>query len=140
MGSVTLKRGSSGPDVAELQEFLGMESDGKFGPITESAVVAFQSANKLVADGIVGPLTFAAIDNAKVKTVKASAGTPVEKTVEAVKGAINETVKQAAKATANPVATVKEKTSGMPMWAKLVGSFLGLAAVMGIVGKLGGKK
>ena len=33
--------------------------DGSFGPLTESAVKAFQHGNALSADGIVGPLTWA---------------------------------------------------------------------------------
>jgi peptidoglycan hydrolase-like protein with peptidoglycan-binding domain len=35
--------------------------DGMFGPITETAVVEFQTGSGLVADGIVGPLTWAAL-------------------------------------------------------------------------------
>jgi len=50
-------------EVMELQKFLnkgGYESgfvDGKFGPITEGAMIRFQLANGLVGDGIVGILT-----------------------------------------------------------------------------------
>lgn len=40
-------------------------SDGKFGPITASAVMAFQRSVGLVADGVVGPLTAAALDGVK---------------------------------------------------------------------------
>lgn len=43
--------------VAVLQEFLKIESDGIFGPITEQAVRSFQNVNDLDPDGIVGPLT-----------------------------------------------------------------------------------
>jgi peptidoglycan hydrolase-like protein with peptidoglycan-binding domain len=36
-------------------------SAGIFGPITQSAVIAFQNAAGLNPDGIVGPLTWAAM-------------------------------------------------------------------------------
>lgn len=53
----TLKRGMSGPDVAQWQRFLGTGADGKFGPGTEAATKVFQRAHGLQADGIVGPNT-----------------------------------------------------------------------------------
>jgi peptidoglycan L-alanyl-D-glutamate endopeptidase CwlK len=62
-----LKRGSSGPDVLTLQttlKQLGFDPngiDGAFGPGCEAAVIAFQKAKGLTADGIVGPATMAAL-------------------------------------------------------------------------------
>ncbi len=54
----TVRKGSRGPLVAEVQEKLGIEpADGIFGPGTESEVMDWQGANGLVADGIVGPKT-----------------------------------------------------------------------------------
>ena len=53
-----LKVGSRGKEVKELQEFLEIETDGIFGKGTESSVKKFQSENGLVADGIVGPITW----------------------------------------------------------------------------------
>jgi uncharacterized protein (TIGR02594 family) len=53
----TLRIGDSGPDVEELQEKLGIEADGDFGPATRAAVVAFQKSNGLTPDGIVGRKT-----------------------------------------------------------------------------------
>jgi putative chitinase len=54
-----LKVGSKGEDVKKLQTFLGLGADGSFGPGTEKAVKAWQSANGLTADGIVGDGTWA---------------------------------------------------------------------------------
>ncbi|HEX6291954.1 MAG TPA: peptidoglycan-binding protein [Herpetosiphonaceae bacterium] len=55
--------GDAGPNVKAIQYLLrqrgySLEADGDFGPITKSKVVAFQQANGLVADGIVGPNTW----------------------------------------------------------------------------------
>lgn len=58
----TLKIGSRNAEVAELQSFLGIGSDGVFGPITKSAVIRFQSQNNLSADGVVGPMTRAVLN------------------------------------------------------------------------------
>ncbi len=61
-------KGIQANEVLELQKFLnknGYESgpeDGKFGPITEGAVIRFQLANGLVGDGIVGELTRAVLN------------------------------------------------------------------------------
>lgn len=55
----TLRRGSTGQDVAVLQQHLGLGADGTFGPATEAAVRAFQRTKGLVPDGIVGPRTWA---------------------------------------------------------------------------------
>lgn len=56
----TLKSGSSGDRVKNLQKFLnwygkyGLTVDGKFGSKTASALKAFQKAEKITADGIYG--------------------------------------------------------------------------------------
>ncbi|WP_421991643.1 peptidoglycan-binding protein [Roseococcus sp.] len=48
-----------GLDVAWLQEQLGVSlADGKFGPLTASAVVAWQIEQGILGDGIVGPATW----------------------------------------------------------------------------------
>jgi murein DD-endopeptidase MepM/ murein hydrolase activator NlpD len=54
-----LKQGEpAGPDVLYLQNKLGVNPPGPFGPMTHKAVVAFQKKNGLLADGIVGPFTW----------------------------------------------------------------------------------
>lgn len=53
-----IKKGSKGNDVVLIQRELNIKSDGIFGSGTEKAVIKFQKANKLVADGIVGKLTW----------------------------------------------------------------------------------
>ncbi len=59
--SVVLRIGAIGDDVSAIQEILGVEVDGRFGPITESAVKKFQRSKGLAPDGIVGPLTLSAM-------------------------------------------------------------------------------
>lgn len=53
-----LRLGSSGEEVKKLQEKLGVDVIGKFGPKTEAAVKGWQSAHGLTPDGIVGPDTW----------------------------------------------------------------------------------
>lgn len=65
---LVLRRGSEGPEVEHLQRRLAAHGfrpgriDGRFGPATEAAVLAFQLANELLPDGVVGPLTWQALD------------------------------------------------------------------------------
>lgn len=56
-----VKKGMRGAPVKRLQEKLGIEADGIFGPGTEKAVRDFQSSAGLVVDGIAGPDTFTAL-------------------------------------------------------------------------------
>ena len=56
---MTLKIGSQGAEVVQLQLFLKITSDGDFGPGTDKAVKAWQTKNGLTADGIVGDNTWA---------------------------------------------------------------------------------
>jgi peptidoglycan L-alanyl-D-glutamate endopeptidase CwlK len=58
-----LRKGSAGPEVAELQTELKTRGfspgaiDGRFGPGTEAAIIAFQQSEGLLADGIAGGKT-----------------------------------------------------------------------------------
>ncbi len=64
----TLRRGTRGADVRRLQErlkevgFSPGAIDGDFGPATDAAVMAFQASEGLLADGVAGPRTLAALD------------------------------------------------------------------------------
>jgi len=63
---VQVRRGSTGPAVRAVQQQLNARTsslavDGDFGPQTELAVRGFQEASGLVADAIVGPLTWNAL-------------------------------------------------------------------------------
>jgi putative chitinase len=65
-----LKQGSKGKAVTELQtklKQLGFDPkgvDGKFGPGTKAAVIAFQKSKGLQARGLAGPKTMAALEEA----------------------------------------------------------------------------
>jgi putative chitinase len=56
-----LQKGSRGDDVKTLQVKLGTAADGIFGAETEQLVKAWQTANGLTADGVVGDRTWAAL-------------------------------------------------------------------------------
>ena len=72
---MTLKKGMNGLHVQGLQELLHIYPDGKFGPLTEEAVKEFQKAHGLVADGIVGEKTWAALKAAEKGELKKSTRT-----------------------------------------------------------------
>ncbi|MCG6135272.1 MAG: peptidoglycan-binding protein [Nostoc sp. LLA-1] len=59
----TLRFGNSGTSVRVLQRLLvsngyAIGVDGSYGPLTETAVKAFQNQRRLAVDGIVGPVTW----------------------------------------------------------------------------------
>lgn len=57
--------GTSGPAVAYVQRLLGLRPSGVFGALTQRTVLAFQRRQHLDVDGIVGPLTWAALIRAR---------------------------------------------------------------------------
>ncbi len=65
-----MKPGDTSPEVKTLQEALNqlgtaqLKVDGIYGPLTQQAVTAFQQANGLTVDGIVGTQTSAALNTA----------------------------------------------------------------------------
>jgi putative chitinase len=91
-----LKKGSSGEDVKKLQIKLGLTPDAgvaQFGPKTESAVKAWQKANGLTDDGIVGDTTWGklfGVNDQITDAVTQVAGLAIDK----LKGHISEVVFQ----------------------------------------------
>lgn len=74
-----LREGAKGAAVTQLQNLLrnkgyNIAADGSFGPRTETAVKQFQSSKGLVADGIVGPKTWAALRGGGVSNPGLPAG------------------------------------------------------------------
>jgi N-acetyl-anhydromuramyl-L-alanine amidase AmpD len=70
----TLRTGADGWQVTRLQKLLREQDlfpkeakiDGDFGEITEAAVKAFQELHDLTPDGIVGPMTWRALETSDV--------------------------------------------------------------------------
>ena len=66
--SAALELGSTGQEVVALQQALLAHGfnpgtiDGEFGSATQQAVLAFQMSKQMLADGIAGPRTQAALD------------------------------------------------------------------------------
>lgn len=58
---VLLQKGIHGEMTRRVQEALGIDADGAFGPGTERAVKQWQEANGFEADGLVGPGMLAAL-------------------------------------------------------------------------------
>jgi len=56
-----LRVGSRGYDVKVVQKIVGVADDGVFGNVTSAAVKAYQLRKGLVADGVVGEKTWAAM-------------------------------------------------------------------------------
>lgn len=80
-GQPTLRQGSSGTAVRTLQNDLdqlgyNLSQDGFFGKLTRAAVVSFQGNHGLVRDGVVGRLTWAAIDAALPRQLPAGGSAP----------------------------------------------------------------
>lgn len=61
----TYRQGTTGSGVKAIQNIVGVNPDGVFGPKTLAAVKAWQQQHGLVADGIVGPKTLAAMNGGR---------------------------------------------------------------------------
>jgi hypothetical protein len=110
---VTLRKGSTGAAVRDLQERLGLTVDGIFGDGTEHAVKAAQIKAKIVADGIVGPQTWKIIPPKK----------PVMTTADSAKAV---GVASVAAATATGV----QQGWGFGTWAMLLAAVMVAAALI----------
>ncbi|MEX2323248.1 MAG: peptidoglycan-binding domain-containing protein [Acidimicrobiia bacterium] len=88
-----LKRGSSGPEVEDLQRKLLANKinpgpvDGLFGPKTDDAVRRFQEMHDLQVDGIVGPNTLSAFEAAAANTAASLAQAKDAQAADAAKKA-----------------------------------------------------
>jgi len=60
-----LRVGAVGEAVKEVQQALGIHADGSFGRLTERAVKEFQFTHDLPVDGVLGPRTWAKLDEKK---------------------------------------------------------------------------
>lgn len=75
-GSKDLALGSQGSAVTQLQKdlarlgFYSNSIDGSFGPKTNNAVISFQKSQGLKTDGVVGPITRAALNKGLTAPVK----------------------------------------------------------------------
>lgn len=74
----TIRMGDSGARVKLLQQqlismgYLSGKADGKFGKLTYAAVVAYQRANRLTADGLAGKKTLQSMESSAKITASAS--------------------------------------------------------------------
>lgn len=78
-GAAALRTGDFGQDVSDIQASLADRGydvviDGDFGPATSEAVKAFQKANGLEADGLVGPSTYRALMGRSMPEIQVSRG------------------------------------------------------------------
>lgn len=83
-----MRIGASGFRVVAIQHLLrsfaySLTADGSFGSITEGKVKAFQSSRGLTADGIVGPITWAALTPTVSVGAKGEAVIACQKTLTA---------------------------------------------------------
>lgn len=78
-----IEMGAEGAQVKNIQRLLnrhgaGLREDGAFGPKTDAAVRAFQRANALSADGVVGPDTMAKLQSSSARPAARNADTATE--------------------------------------------------------------
>ena len=108
----TISQGATGSTVRWAQYLLVrtreelnyQQIDGIFGPVTKNAVEAFQAADHLTVDGIVGPQTWAALGGNAAEPPTLSQGAH-GMVVERLQNALNEGRGDFAPAT-NPVLTL----------------------------------
>ncbi|GLG02096.1 hypothetical protein Alches_21370 [Alicyclobacillus hesperidum subsp. aegles] len=115
-----LQYGTQGPSVAVLQNDLNAlgftvgQATGTFDATTEAQVKAFQQANQLQVDGIVGPLTWGALAKAvaayEVSSVVASASSHVVNNVQAKRIVFNGST------VSSPIGFTYDGTTYMPIW------------------------
>ncbi len=141
-----LRQGDTGADVARLQTRLQAAgfppgaADGVFGQGTLAALLAFQKSENLLADGVAGPATLAAMgfDQAVLPPLPGMPPITVAMAVQMFPGALEENIEsnlpvvmqalEAASLTAAPVvlaalATIRAETAGFVPLEEFVSSF-----------------
>ncbi|MEW1691106.1 peptidoglycan-binding protein [Streptomyces sp. NPDC091265] len=96
----TQRSGSTGAQVTAVQQLLNEQgqaagaADGVFGPATEAAVTAYQTAHGLAADGVVGPGTWTALLSAGATATlqEGASGEGVKRLQRALTAALGSTV------------------------------------------------
>jgi peptidoglycan hydrolase-like protein with peptidoglycan-binding domain len=90
-GQPTIQEGDNGPAVSRAQRAIRRTADrsivvdGAFGPLTKQAVQRFQQGDGLVADGIVGPITWAALpDGGPMPVLQSGSSGPVVASLQRV--------------------------------------------------------
>lgn len=110
--SSTLKKGSTGSDVRQVQQrlktlgYLSGSADGDFGDATEAAVKAFQKANGLTADGVVGKNTLSKLNS---NNAVANSGSPATVTKKPATTTKKPTVTNTPRPTNTPKPTATPK-------------------------------
>ncbi|GMA57644.1 hypothetical protein GCM10025858_21470 [Alicyclobacillus sacchari] len=115
-----LQYGTQGPSVTVLQNDLNAlgftvgQATGTFDATTEAQVKAFQNANQLQVDGVVGPLTWGAIAKAvaayEVPPVVTSANSRVVSDVQTKRISFNGNL------VSSPIGFTYNGTTYMPIW------------------------
>lgn len=125
-----LSVGARGPAVRRLQEALGVQVDGAFGPGTADAVRAFQSLEGIEPDGVVGAVTWARL-KARAGAHVPTKPQPLDQVMERVTPVMGQVTAGAA-AVAAVQQLMPEGASAMVGWAigGLVVIGIGAAALL----------
>lgn len=135
-----LSKGSSGLEVEQLQDLLGIGVDGAFGSGTENAVKAFQMSKSIPASGVVDARTWAALlgEDYKDPAVQAAKQAQTAQTIQQGASVVSDLIAQFTMKPANaqelmeaPVYTPAPEKS-FP-WAWVVGGLVGFGAVGGLI-------
>jgi peptidoglycan hydrolase-like protein with peptidoglycan-binding domain len=129
------RQGSTGENVRSVQYLLdahgaSLAVDGIFGPLTAAAVSAFQNANGLLADGIVGGQTWPALVVDVAAPSSGDAVRAVQSQIEArsgwltVSGAYDAATESAVKFFQGDIGLTVDGIVGLHTWHALVSGYL----------------
>ena len=103
--------GDSGVLVREIQSRLHLSVDGRFGPATKTATVAFQNKHRLLADGVVGPITWSALGGFPCSVI----GNPAAPSISAISPSLATRMKTSYRAGC-PVPLASLRYVKVPYW------------------------